>query len=128
MASPPAFGHPPDGCLARDVLDRVGDKWSAFVIGQLGGGTLRFSELLRAIDGISQRMLTVTLRALERDGLIDRTVYPEIPPRVEYNLTPLGRSLLAVVAALIEWSAGHTADIDRARRRYDAARSAISPL
>ena len=113
--------HAPEGCLARDVLDRIGDKWSVYVIGRLGRGTMRFSELRRSIDGISQRMLTVTLRALERDGLIVRTVYAQVPPRVEYALTPLGRSLLDVVGALVDWSGRHTADIDKARRRYDSA-------
>jgi DNA-binding HxlR family transcriptional regulator len=85
----------------------------------LGGGTLRFSELRRQIDGISQRMLTATLRALERAGLVTRTMYPEIPPRVEYALTPLGKSLLDLVGELIAWSETHTADIDRARTEYD---------
>ncbi len=109
-----------EGCLARDVLDRIGDKWSAYVIGHLGEGTRRFSELRRAIDGISQRMLTVTLRALERDGLIARQVYPVIPPRVEYSLTPLGRSLLTIVDALVAWSGEHISDVEQARVRYDA--------
>jgi DNA-binding HxlR family transcriptional regulator len=113
--------RPPEGCLAGDVLNRVGDKWSVYVISYLGQGTLRFSELRRAIDGISQRMLTVTVRALERDGLISRAVYPEIPPRVEYALTPLGESLLEVVRELISWSETHTVDIARSRVDYDLA-------
>jgi DNA-binding HxlR family transcriptional regulator len=107
-------------CLARDVLDRIGDKWSAYVIALLGNGTLRFTELRRAVEGISQRMLTVTLRALERDGLIDRRIYAVIPPRVEYTLTPLGASLLDVVGALVAWSNEHQPDVERARIRYDA--------
>jgi DNA-binding HxlR family transcriptional regulator len=114
-----AFGSPPDNCLAGEVLNRIGDKWSVYTIASLGGGTLRFSELRRQIDGISQRMLTVTLRALERDGLVTRSVYPEVPPRVEYALTPLGKSLLDVVGDLVAWSETHTGDIDRARADYD---------
>jgi DNA-binding HxlR family transcriptional regulator len=108
-----------EDCLARDVLDRVGDKWTVQVIHLLGPGTMRFSELRRSVDGISQRMLTVTLRGLERDGLVVRQVFAEVPPRVEYTLTPLGESLLDVVGALVEWSAGHTSAIAEARRRYD---------
>jgi DNA-binding HxlR family transcriptional regulator len=113
----------PDNCLAGEVLNRIGDKWSVYAIASLGSGTLRFSELRRRIDGISQRMLTVTLRALERDGLVTRAVYPEIPPRVEYALTPLGKSLLDVVGNLVAWSETHTADIDRARTDYDQRHS-----
>ena len=110
----------PENCAARDVLDRVGDKWSAQVIALLGTGTARHMEIRRAIDGISQRMLTVSLRALERDGLISRRVYPVIPPRVEYSLTELGCSLLDIVRALVDWSADHTGDILAARQRYDS--------
>lgn len=119
MVATPAFGEEPEGCLAVEVLNRIGDKWSVYAIAQLGGGTLRFSELRRRIEGISQRMLTVTLRALERDGLVTRTIHPEIPPRVEYALTPLGRSLLDLVGELVSWSEAHTADIARARADYD---------
>lgn len=106
-------------CRARDVLDRVGDKWSVYVIGLLGEGTRRFSDLLRSIDGISQRMLTVTLRGLERDGLVTRTAYPVIPPRVDYALTPMGKTLLATVRSLIDWADEHTDEIETARARYD---------
>ena len=120
MVADPQTHHPADGCLVREVLARVGDKWSVFVIVRLGDGPLRFSELRRSIDGISQRMLTVTVRGLERDGLIDREFHREIPPRVVYSLTPMGRSLLDVVRGLIDWSSAHTADIDRARQEYDA--------
>ena len=108
-----------DTCRARDVLDRIGDKWSVYVIGLLGDGPRRFTDLLRRIDGISQRMLTVTLRGLERDGVVTRTVYPVVPPRVDYALTPTGHTLLATVRQLIEWADDHTADIDAARARYD---------
>jgi len=116
--------HEVEGCLAREVLDRIGDKWSVYVIDALAAGTMRFSELRRAVDGVSQRMLTVTLRGLERDGLIVRQVYPVIPPRVEYSLTPLGRSLLDIVEALVAWSADHITDVGQARRSYDARLSA----
>ena len=90
------------------------------VIHLLGAGTRRFSELLRTIDGISQRMLTVTLRGLERDGLVTRTVYPVVPPRVDYALTPLGRTLLEAVTPLMEWSEAHTNDIAASRAAFDS--------
>jgi DNA-binding HxlR family transcriptional regulator len=108
------------GCRAREILDRVGDKWSLYAIALLGGGTRRFTELKRGIDGISQRMLTVTLRGLERDGIVTRTQYPVVPVRVEYALTPMGRTLLDAVYPLITWTEGHLADIDAARAAYDA--------
>ncbi|MEX2446785.1 MAG: helix-turn-helix domain-containing protein [Dehalococcoidia bacterium] len=114
---------PPEGCHVREVFDRVGDKWSVLVIHLLGGGTKRFSELRRSIDGISQRMLTVTLRGLERDGMVSRKVYAEVPPRVEYALTPLGETLLETVCSLVTWAESHTTDIDEARVRYDAGLS-----
>ena len=114
-------GHEPGGCRAHEVLARVGDKWSVYVIYQLGeAGTLRFGELRRRVEGISQRMLTVTLRTLERDGLVSRKMYPEVPPRVEYTLTPLGATLRGIVGQLVEWSQAHLAEIDAARARYDA--------
>jgi DNA-binding HxlR family transcriptional regulator len=109
-----------DTCRARDVLDRIGDKWSVYVISLLGDGPRRFTDLLRTIDGISQRMLTVTLRGLERDGIVTRKVYPVVPPRVDYDLTPTGHTLLATVRQLVEWADDHTGDIDAARARYDA--------
>jgi DNA-binding HxlR family transcriptional regulator len=107
-------------CHLREVLDRVGDKWSVLVIYLLGDGTRRFTELLRSIDGISQRMLTVTVRGLERDGLVTRTVYPVVPPRVDYRLTTLGRTLLEAIGPLMEWSMAHVDDIGGARAAYDA--------
>ncbi len=115
-----------NACRAREVLDRVGDKWSLYVIHLLGGGTRRFSDLRRMIDGISQRMLTVTLRGLERDGLVTRTVYPTVPPRVDYALSPMGRTLLDTVRALVQWADQHLADIDTARAAYDRRSAAVS--
>jgi DNA-binding HxlR family transcriptional regulator len=106
-------------CRAREVLERVGDKWTLYVVHVLGGGTKRFSELQREIDGITPRMLTVTVRNLERDGLVTRTVYPVVPPRVEYALTQAGTTLLAAVTPLVEWAAEHLGEIDQARSRYD---------
>ena len=103
----------------RDVLDRVGDKWSLLVIGLLGDRAHRFNEIRRSVDGISQRMLAVTLRGLERDGLVTRTVYPTVPPKVEYALTVMGRTLLTTVCELVDWADRHAADIDSARDAYD---------
>ncbi len=114
--------HEPTKCLAvREVLNRVGDKWSVQIVGLLGDGAMRFSELRRAIEGISQRMLTLTLRGLERDGLIDRTVFPEIPPRVEYELTRLGKTLLEPIQQLAEWAGENRTTIQAARDKFDAA-------
>ena len=108
-------------CRAREMLVRVADKWSMYVIHVLAHeGPLRFSDLRRRVDGVSQRMLTVTLRGLERDGLVSRTMYPEMPPRVEYALTPLGVTLREIVRALIDWSGAHLAEVDAARARYDS--------
>ena len=122
-------------CHAHEMLTRIGDKWSVHVIHVLGdAGTLRFNELRSRVDGISQRMLTVTLRGLERDGLVRRTVYPEVPPRVEYALTRLGGTLRQLVRGLVEWSGAHLAEVDAARAQYDArngatrARTAPRPL
>ncbi len=110
----------PSACLAREILERVGDKWSLQVIFHLGDGPRRFTVLRRGIDGISQRMLTVTLRGLERDGIVSRTMYPVMPPRVDYELTPMGSTLLDAVGALIEWAGQHLAEVDAARQAYDA--------
>ncbi|MFZ0501915.1 MAG: helix-turn-helix domain-containing protein [Steroidobacteraceae bacterium] len=101
------------------VLARIGEKWSVLIIMMLAARPRRFSELKRAIGGISQRMLTLSLRGLERDGLVKRTVYPVVPPRVEYELTPLGRALHAPVSALGEWARSHLAEIDAARAAFD---------
>jgi DNA-binding HxlR family transcriptional regulator len=101
------------------VLNRVGDKWSVLVVELLGDGPRRFGDLRRSIEGISQRMLTLSLRALERDGLVKRTVFPTVPPSVEYSLTPLGRTLLEPVCALASWAATHREEIQSARERFD---------
>src|SRR5882672_2990319 len=119
MAKP---AHTPEHCHAREILARVGDKWSVYVIYVLAdAGTLRFNALRSRVEGISQRMLTVTLRGLERDGLVVRTAYAEVPPRVEYLLTPLGATLRKLVCGLVEWSGGHLKEIDAARAAYDRA-------
>ncbi|QDW61716.1 helix-turn-helix domain-containing protein [Oerskovia sp. KBS0722] len=107
--------------VIRELLARVGDKWSMLVIGVLHDGPLRFTELQRKIDGISHRMLTQTLRGLERDGLVTRTSYPEIPPRVEYAATPLGLSLSKPAIALAQWAADHHVAILAAREAFDDA-------
>ena len=104
----------------RQILDRIADKWSLLAIALLEGRTLRFNELRREIDGISQRMLSVTLRQLERDGLVTRTVYPVVPPRVEYALTPLGATLHSTIQALVTWTESHQDEIASARAAYDA--------
>ena len=109
----------PEDCPVREVLDRVGDKWSVLIIVMLGQRTHRYSELDRAIEGISQRMLTLTLRALVRDGLVERTVHASVPPRVDYTLTGLGRTLLEPLTALDHWANQHRDDIRAARERHD---------
>lgn len=109
-----------EDCEVRQILDRVADKWSLLVIALLDRRTLRFTELRRAIDGISQRMLAKTLRHLERDGLVSRTVYPAVPPRVDYALTPLGATLHHTIRALVTWTEEHQNQIAAARAAYDA--------
>ncbi|MGW7080977.1 winged helix-turn-helix transcriptional regulator [Streptomyces sp. NPDC054871] len=124
VTTPPVISceTPQDECGVRDVLDRLGDKWSVYVVVELASGVLRFKELQRRIHGgISQRMLTVTVRRLERDGLVKRTVYPTIPPQVEYELTELGHSLTHLVKALADWSIDHRPAIAAAREAYDEA-------
>jgi DNA-binding HxlR family transcriptional regulator len=107
-------------CEIRDLLDRLGDKWSLLVVELLGGGTQRFTQLRREIDGISQRMLTLTLRRLERDGLLRRTVHPVVPPQVDYELTPLGATLLDAIQPLVTWARAHRDEIGAARHGYDS--------
>ncbi len=116
----PAPSEGSGGCPLRDVLDRVGDKWSVLVVVLLKDGRLRFSDLRRSVEGISQRMLTHTLRQLERDGLVERTVYPSVPVRVEYELTALGRTLIEPLAALARWAEDHRGVILSARAAYDS--------
>lgn len=114
--------HRTEDCMrVSEVLARVGDKWSILVVGVLGLGPRRFNQLKRDIEGISQRMLTLTVRALERDGLVHRTVTPSIPPRVDYALTELGLSLLVPVKALGDWAVLNRAAVDAARQAYDVA-------
>ena len=106
-------------CPSRAALDRIADKWTALIVGSLSTGTKRFSELRTAIDGISEKMLTQTLRSLERDGLVSRTAYPTVPPKVEYHLTDLGRTLREPLAAIRNWAERHINEVDAARRRHD---------
>jgi DNA-binding HxlR family transcriptional regulator len=106
-------------CGVRDVLDRIGDKWSLLTMARLIDGPQRYSDLRRTVDGISQRMLTVTLRSLERDGLVTRTVTPTSPPRVDYELTPVGETLAVEVATLIGWAEAHRGYVAAARERFD---------
>jgi DNA-binding HxlR family transcriptional regulator len=115
-----------EDCEVRQILDRIAGKWSLLVISLLEDRTLRFTELRRQIDGISQRMLTVTLRQLERDGLVCRTVYPVVPPRVEYCLSPMGHTLLGTIQALVTWTEEHQAEIALARAEFDAAQEAAA--
>ncbi|GHF79780.1 DNA-binding HxlR family transcriptional regulator [Amycolatopsis bartoniae] len=108
-------------CPTRRILDRIGDRWTVLIVGVLAEGDARFSELRRRIEGISQKMLTQTLRGLERDGLVRRTVHPEVPVRVEYALTDAGRSLQAPLRALQEWSIEHLTDVMTSQQKYDHA-------
>jgi DNA-binding HxlR family transcriptional regulator len=112
--------HTPDCRAVSTVLARVGDKWSVLIVSLLGDGPQRFSQIKRMVGGISQRMLTLTLRGLERDGLVTRTVFPTIPPRVDYELTDLGRSLWQPVSVLGDWAKAHQGEIAAAQSRFDA--------
>lgn len=121
----PSNLHVAEDCRAvSEVLARVGDKWTVLVVDVLGGGPKRFNEIRRGLGSISQRMLTMTLRGLERDGLVTRTVFPIIPPRVDYELTKLGRSLLEPVSGLGLWARQNRAAIQDARRRFDTVHRA----
>jgi DNA-binding HxlR family transcriptional regulator len=106
-------------CPTRVVLDRIGDKWTVLVIGSLEDGSLRFSELRARIGGVAPKVLTQTLRAMERDGLLTRTVHAQVPPRVDYELTPLGASLTGPIATLTDWAETHLSRILTARETYD---------
>ena len=115
------------GCPSRDLLDRIGDKWTVLVLGELAKhGACRFSELRKRLSGVSEKMLTQTLRAVERDGLVLRTVYPAVPVRVEYALTPLGQTLREPLKTLTEWSVRHVAEVIAAREEYDAHAERVS--
>jgi DNA-binding HxlR family transcriptional regulator len=111
-----------ENCPMRELLDRIGDTWTLLIVLNLGAGKQRFSELKRRVSGISQRMLTQTLRHLERDGMLTRTVFPTNPPSVEYELTDLGFSMLDAIRALIEWTAANQTEIAAARQAYDQKR------
>jgi len=117
--SGPCRAWPEESAFIREVLDRIGDKWTVLIISTLGSGPLRYSDLQASIPGISQRMLTVTVKALERDGLLTRTAYAEVPPRVEYDLTALGRSLLEAVMTLAGWAADHHEDVAASRHEHE---------
>ncbi|WP_406487459.1 winged helix-turn-helix transcriptional regulator [Streptomyces phaeochromogenes] len=109
-----------EGCPVREVLDRVAGKWSVMIIVAAAHGPIRFTELERSVEGISRRMLTLTLRNLERDGLVTRTVHPTVPPKVEYELTPVARELHASLLGLTDWAERHRVTIAEARASYDA--------
>lgn len=109
------------GCPTRQVIDRIGDKWTLLVLAALGERTVRFSQLRKEIEGVSQKMLTQTLRGMQRDGIVTRTVYPSVPPKVEYALTALGLGLAGVVSSIRLWAYEHMDDIEAARDEYDAA-------
>lgn len=109
-----------ENCRAvSDVLARIGDKWTVYVVGLLSNGPMRFNEIRRAVGSISQRMLTLTLRGLERDGLVTRTVYPTIPPRVDYELTELGRTLICILKPLGEWAVANRETVEMSRAKFD---------
>ncbi len=110
-----------ENCRAvADVLARIGDKWTVYVVGLLSNGPMRFNEIRRSVGSISQRMLTLTLRGLECDGLVTRTVYPTIPPRVDYELTDLGRTLICILAPLGQWAIENRQTVEKARASFDA--------
>jgi DNA-binding HxlR family transcriptional regulator len=115
----PTPGEGDDCRVVREILDLVGDKWTLYIIATLRNGPVRFNEMRRQIDGISQRMLTINLRGLERNGVVKRTLFPTIPPRVDYELTEVGRTLLAPVMALVTWANSNRENIRGARARYD---------
>lgn len=116
--------HHPDDCRAvGQILDRIGDKWTVMVVGALANGKLRFNAIMREIGGVSHRMLTLTLRGLERDGLVTRTAYTTIPPKVEYELTELGRSLIGPLRVLAAWSIQHRPAMELARAKFDGGKT-----
>jgi DNA-binding HxlR family transcriptional regulator len=106
-------------CGTRDVLDLLSDKWTVLIVGALASGVMRYGQLKRKIDGVSHKMLTQTIRRLERDGIVKRTVYPVVPPKVEYTLTPLGQTLIEPLTALCIWAAEHLPEVESARKEYE---------
>ncbi|MFF5426316.1 MULTISPECIES: winged helix-turn-helix transcriptional regulator [unclassified Streptomyces] len=120
----PAPGEPvvscAEECGVRDVQDRLGDRWTVHVVVELAAGPRRFKELQRLVDGVSQRMLTFTLRRLERDGLVSRQVFPTTPPQVQYSLTETGHSMTYLIRQLVDWSLDHRSAIARSREAWDA--------
>ena len=116
--------HNADGCRAlADILVRIGDKWTVMVVGALAKGSMRYSEIFKLIEGVSQRMLTLTLKSLERDGLVTRTMYPTIPPRVDYALTERGRTLIVPLHVLWTWAQANRCGIEDSRRAFDQRRA-----
>jgi DNA-binding HxlR family transcriptional regulator len=111
-------------CPTRQVLDRIADKWTVLIIRRLADGTLRFAQLRRAVDGISQKVLTNTLRGLERDGIVTRRIYASVPPRVDYSLTGLGRSLGDLVQGICRWAEANIEEVQEARLAYDRTSAA----
>lgn len=124
---PELFMATPVCQAVTDILSRVGDKWTVLVVSYLGNGPMRFNELKRTVTGISQKMLTTTLRSLERDGFVLRTVYPGVPAKVEYQLTDLGRDLLVPVRGLSAWAIANETRVKQARSRYDAIQKGEYP-
>jgi DNA-binding HxlR family transcriptional regulator len=117
----------PDCRAVADILARIGDKWTVFVVRSLADGPRRFTEIKRLINGISQRMLTLTLRGLERDGFVTRTVTPTIPPRVDYELTEIGRTLIGPLHTIGEWATTHRQQVEDARANFDRAAAEAAP-
>ena len=123
-AAPASVEEARDDCRGlAQVIDRIGDKWAVMVVGHLAGGSLRFNQLMKSIPGVSHRMLTLTLRGLERDGLVRRTAFATVPPRVDYELTRLGLSLTEPLSALASWARAKRGEIELARVEYDVARA-----
>jgi len=124
----PSHIHPTPQCtdFTRELLSRVGDKWSILIVAHLAPGPMRFNTLKRTIGQVSQRMLTLTLKSLEKDGLVLRTMYPTIPPRVDYELTPLGHTLMQPVMALIDWSHAHQDEVEASRRAYEVSLGTVN--
>jgi DNA-binding HxlR family transcriptional regulator len=123
IASSPSVLDPE--CDSRKVLDRIADKWTALIIHVLSSGTKRHGELRRQISGVSQKMLTQTLRSLEDDGIVNRKIYPVVPPMVEYSLTPLGRSLIEPLEAICRWAEEHLPELEAARERAQKAKRTV---